>query len=122
MGTGTIAFFIPNQEVIYRDQSQDICIDIGKAVMRSIVEEMEREKPGDPVWKGELDAAYGIDYLYVGVDRRLDFGSAFYRALNRLKETGPPEYYPMRDLQLFYEQIGQLKEQYLRLRPPPEEN
>jgi hypothetical protein len=124
MGTAFVKFHLhdyypqrPN-----RDLSNDITHEIYSAVFRAIIEEMEREQPDDKDWVGYFEGAYGMKFLYVGTDmyygRPFDYGPAFLRAVKSLQINGPPDYYPMRDLEMFYKQLADLEREYTKLRPP----
>ncbi len=120
MGTAFVALYVAEWADSEDQELDDATLEIGRIVFRSVVEVMERERPRDQKWKGELDASYGIKYLYVGgahPDSGFDLGPAFLRAVRYLREHGPPEYYPEKDMDLLYRQLDELEETYLELRP-----
>lgn len=109
-----------NSGTIYnRSQDWRLTVEIGKIVFRSLLEAMELDRPDDQAWKGHLDAAYGIKYLYVGEKKdadTFDFGPALLGAIKYVRENGPPDYYPENDLDLLNEQLDQLEVTYLQCR------
>jgi hypothetical protein len=120
MGTAFVVF--RNSEFTeLGNPRDDETVEIGRIVFRTIVEVMELEKPGDEEWKNELDAAYGIKWLYVGGEYPgggSDFGPAFLAGVRQVRERGPPDYYPERDMALLHQQLDQLERLYLEHRPP----
>lgn len=119
MGTAFINFYFCGRLGPDSAISDDITVEIGKIVFRSIIEAMELERPGDADWKLSLDAAYGIKYLHVANDypkSSYDYGPAFLRAIRYIRENGPPDYYPKRDMNLLHEQLNLLEETYLKVR------
>ena len=86
MGTAHIAFSKKLEVDQTSNSKNETTLEIGRIVFRSLVEAMERQDPSNLNWKGYLDAAYGMKYLYVGEKQRddlFDFGPAFLKAVEK---------------------------------------
>ena len=119
MGTANIDFG-------YADYSSPSCllkkrvnIEIGKIIFRALLEAIEAENTSDSEWKSKLNAAYGIDYLWVGRPIQtsgVDYGPWLLKAIDNVRRYGSPNYYPSEDMDMLYQTLDLLEKTYLEIR------
>ena len=119
MGTAFIKFCNPEWEEKEDGCQEEKTLEIGRIVFRAIIEAMQSQRPNDEDWLGYLDGAYGIKFLYIGRrpgKNHIDVGPEFLKAVRYIREHGPPDYYPKKDLSLLYDQLNLLEQEYLEIR------
>ena len=113
-----VEFMRDKQTIPYRDVSKDIGLRVGKATYRSIIDSMALFPANSfsaQEWREYLNYISCWNMLYVGKEnvdpkQQWDNGPSFLLSLLELKENGPPEYYPKKDLNKLRSELDKLFE------------